>query len=182
MCSFDRKIWILGPKVMFMFRNRNFCQMGIWPVCPGLQISYLDHPEKNSIFRAMGHFSGLTPLFGRFGPFPLRCNKYPYFWTAVNETCWNRPGHRNMTHNDNGPDLGRNHGETAVFTFGRKVFFWPKICFPPQKTQNFQEDWYFGKGYFFVCTIFPGRVRKWLELRSKARLIIIDYHCIDFHY
>ena len=57
-----RKIGYLGPKVMFIFRNRNFCQMGIWPVCPGLQISYLDLPEKNSISELWVIFRG-SPLF-----------------------------------------------------------------------------------------------------------------------
>ena len=58
-----------------------------------------------------------------------------------------------------------------------KCFFGQKSVFPLKRPQIFKKtDMYYGKGYFFVCTIFPGRVRKWLELRSKARLIIIDFH------
>ena len=37
---------------------------------------------------------------------------------------------KKMTQNDNGLGPGRNYEETAVFTFGRKVFFWPKMHFP----------------------------------------------------
>ena len=42
-----------------------------------------------------------------------------------------------MTQNDNGPGQGRNHGETAVFTFSRKVFFWLKMDFNPKKHPKF---------------------------------------------
>ena len=42
-----------------------------------------------------------------------------------------------MTKNDNGPGPGRNYGETAVFTFGRKVFFWPKMGFNPKNHPKF---------------------------------------------
>jgi len=67
MCNFYPKIWIFGAKVKFLYGDRNFCQQSISPVCPGLQLSHSGHPEKNVCFRAMGHFSGLTPVFGRFG-------------------------------------------------------------------------------------------------------------------
>ena len=36
---------------------------------------------------------------------------------------------KKMTQNDNGPGPGRNYGETAVFTFGRKVVFGLKVGF-----------------------------------------------------
>ena len=65
-----------------------------------------------------------------------------------------------MTHNDNGPGPGRNYGETAIFTFGRKVFFFGKksVFFQKKKPKLcLKTDIYFGKGYFFVCTTFPGR-------------------------
>ena len=37
-----------------------------------------------------------------------------------------------MTQKDNGPGPGRNYGETAVFTFGRKVVFGLKMGFKPK--------------------------------------------------
>ena len=44
---------------------------------------------------------------------------------------------KKMTQKDNGPGPGRNHGETGVFTFGRKVVFGPKIggCDKLQKSK-----------------------------------------------
>ena len=36
---------------------------------------------------------------------------------------------KEMTHNDNGPGIGRNYGETAVFIFGWKTFFALKSFF-----------------------------------------------------
>ena len=61
-----------------------------------------------------------------------------------------------MTQNDNGPGLGRNYGEMAVFTFGQKVFFWPKMHFIPKKTPKicFEADIHFGNEYFFLCELF----------------------------
>ena len=47
-----------------------------------------------------------------------------------------------MTHNDKGRGPCRYYGETAVFTFDRKVFFGQKIVFSPKK------------GYFFICQLF----------------------------
>ena len=37
-----------------------------------------------------------------------------------------------MTQKDNGPGLGRNYGETGVFTFGRKVVFGLKMGLTPK--------------------------------------------------
>ena len=69
--SRSRPIGYLGQKwVNFLYGNRNFCQQSISPVCLGPQFSHSDHPEKKFRFRARGHFSGLTPVFGPFGPFP----------------------------------------------------------------------------------------------------------------
>ena len=74
MCNFDPKFW--GQKLIF-FWNCGFCQQGISPINQGLQLSHLDHPEKYISFQAMDNFLGLTPVFGRFGPFPPRYYKYP---------------------------------------------------------------------------------------------------------
>ena len=57
-------------KSQFLYGNCDFCQQGISPVCQGLLLSHADQPQKKFRFRAMGHFSGLTPVFGRCGPFP----------------------------------------------------------------------------------------------------------------
>jgi len=57
-----------------------------------------------------------------------------------------------MTQNDNEPGPGRNYRETGVFTFGREVFFWPKIILE--------------NGTFFFVQFFPVVARTWLELKS----------------
>ena len=77
----------------------------------------------------MGYFPGLTPFFGHFEPFPLCYYKYPYFWTVVNETWWDRPCHKKMTHNDSGPGPGQNYREKAVFTFVFTFVFLAKTLF-----------------------------------------------------
>ena len=73
-----------------------------------------------------------------------------------------------MTQNDNGPGPGRNYGEMAVFMFGRKVVFWPKIHFNPKKHQKIlkrlifilEKGWIIiyekgllSKGHQFICLI-----------------------------
>ena len=63
-----QKFEYLGPKVIFLYGNRDFCQQGISQVYPGLQLSHSDHSKKNINFRARGHFSGLTPVFGLVEP------------------------------------------------------------------------------------------------------------------
>ena len=75
----------------------------------------------------------------------------------VNKTWWDRPDHKKMNHNDNGPGLGRNYGETAVSTFGRKVFFGPKICcFSSRKQPKFAKRLIFiwEKGTFLFAQLF----------------------------
>ena len=58
---------------------------------------------------------------------------------------------KKMTQNDNRPGPGRNYGETAVFTFSRKVFFWLKMHVNPKKNKISEEtDIYLGKGNFFL--------------------------------
>ena len=47
---------------------------------------------------------------------------------------------KKMTQNDNGPGLGRNYGETDVFTFGRKVVFGQKWVLTQKITQNILRD------------------------------------------
>ena len=73
-----RKFGYLGPRIIFLFWVRNFCQQGVSPVCSGLQLSHLDHPEEKFFFQAMGHFSGLIPVFGRFGLVSLRYNTFNF--------------------------------------------------------------------------------------------------------
>ena len=62
---------------------------------------------------------------------------------------------KKITHTDNGPGPGRNYGETAAFTFCRKVENGPKIRFSPKKAKRL--IFIGGKGYFFICTTLPGR-------------------------
>ena len=68
-CAFlTPKFGYLGPKVNFLFSDRDFCWWNKWPLYPGLQLSNQNHPQKIFRFRARGHFLGLTPVFGRFWP------------------------------------------------------------------------------------------------------------------
>ena len=58
---------------------------------------------------------------------PVVCKKYLQArlqWAARDEKVPPK-----MTHIDNGPDPGRNYGETALLMFCRKTVFWPKIRF-----------------------------------------------------
>ena len=101
-------------KVNFLYSDHDFCQQSISLVC------HLDHPQKNFRFRAVGHFSGLTPVFGRFRFAMITLN------FGLSSTT-------KMTHNDNEPGPGRNYGETVVFTFVGKVFGWPKMRLSQRK-------------------------------------------------
>ena len=130
---FHPKIWIFGAKSHFLYGNRYFCQQGISPVCPGLQLSYLEHPQKNSVselwvifwcsplFLAVSglcHFTIISTL--NFGPFSTKL-------------CGTVQAIKIMTQNDNRSGRSRNYGERAVFTFSWKVFFGQK-CVLTQKT------------------------------------------------
>ena len=75
-----------------------------------------------------------------------------------------------MTHNDNGPGPGRNNGETAVFTFSRKVVFWPKMhVIVKKKYRKYHKTLIFilDRGTFFFDQLFPVVAGTWLELRSE---------------
>ena len=134
---FDPKIWIFGAKSQLLYGNHDFCQQGISQVYPGLKLSHSDHPKKipfselGVIFRGSplflsvsghSHFRGISTL--NFGTFS----------TKLGGTVW---AIKQMTQNDNGPDLGRNYVETAIFTFSRKVVFWPKMGLNPKKHPKF---------------------------------------------
>ena len=69
-----------------------------------------------------------------------------------------------ITQKDNGPGPGRNYGETAVFMFGRKVVFWPKILFfNKKKKPKFAIS---EEGTFLFALFFLVVARTWLEQRS----------------
>ena len=51
------------------------------------------------------------------------------FWSGIGQ---NVQKMAKMAQKDNGPGPGRNYGETAVFTFGRKVVFALKIGLTPK--------------------------------------------------
>ena len=83
-----------------------------------------------------------------------------------------------MTQNDNRPGPGQNYGETAIFTFGRKVLFLLKMGFNPKKHPKFLKRLIFiwEKASFFFEQLFPVVVRTWLESRGfflgpKSRLL-----------
>ena len=67
---------------------------------------------------------------------------------------------KKITHNDNGTGPGQNYGETAVFTFCRKVFY-GQFFFSKKNTHNLLTDWYlFGKMVIFWLHNFSWT---WLE-------------------
>ena len=72
---------------------------------------------------------------------------------------------KKMTQNDNGPGLGRNYGETDVFMFDQKVFFWPKMGFNPKNHPKFLKRLIFiwEKPTFFFEKLFPVVARTWLS-------------------
>ena len=73
-----------------------------------------------------------------------------------------------MIQNDNGPRPGWNYGEMAVFTFSRKMLFWPKLGFNQKNHQQFLKRliiiW--AKATFFFEQFFPVVARTWLESKS----------------
>ena len=69
MCNFDPKIWIFGAKSHFFVLELRYLSTGHITSMPRATTFTFTFS-----FRAMGHFSGLTPVFGLFGPFPLRYN------------------------------------------------------------------------------------------------------------
>ena len=80
-----------------------------------------------------------------------------------------------MTHNDNGLGPGQNYGETAVFTFGRKVFFlWPKMRFSQKSTQNLLKDWFlFWKRVLFCSHNFS---RSWPEQGVQPEVFFLAWN------
>ena len=50
------------------YQLADFCSL-TWP--------HINAIQGSSLTRATCRFSGLTPVFGCFGPFPNHCNKYP---------------------------------------------------------------------------------------------------------
>ena len=141
-------------------------------IIPGAKTFLSEPPPKKFTVSELGViFWGLTPVFG---PFLVH-------WRVRRATTLNfgpistKLGGivraiKKMTQKDNGPGPGRNHGETGVFTFGRKVVFGLKNGFYPKKiTQNdISPLEYLGKGTFFLWTTFPVVARTWLGYRSES--------------
>ena len=133
---------------------------------PGATTFLFGSPRRKFLFRAMGHFMGLTIVFGRFGLVSLCYSKYPYFWTVVNETWRNRPGHQK---NDTQWEQTRAGimEKRPFFTFGQKVFFLAKNAFFPKKHPKFLKRLIFilEKGTFFFEQLFLVLARTRLESR-----------------
>ena len=121
-----------------MYSDRDFCQQGISQVYPGLQLSHLDHPKKISISELGVIFRG-SPLFlALSGHSHVRGISTLNFGPISTKLGGTVRAIKKMTQNDNGPGPGRNYGETAVFTFSRKVvFFWLKMGLITKKHPKF---------------------------------------------
>ena len=86
-------------------------------------------PQKKFRFRARGHFLGLTPVLALLGHSHVRGISTLDFGPISTKLGGTVRAIKKMTQKDNGPDLGRNYGETGVFTSGRKVVFGLKMGF-----------------------------------------------------
>ena len=137
MCNFDPKFGYLGPKVnIFVLESQLLSTVHIISTLgattfpfgpPWIEISV---SELWVIFRGSplflavsvnSHFTIINTL--NFGPSSMK------LVGAVRAI-------KKMTHNDNGPGQGQNYGETAVFRFGQKLVFWPKVVL-----HNFSRSW-----------------------------------------
>ena len=158
------KLGYLGPKVNFLYSDRDFCQWSKWPQYPGLQLSQRNHPQKNFRFRARGHFLGLTPVFGHSHVRGVPSLNFDPISTKLGGTV---RAIEKMTQKDNGPGPGRNYGETGIFTFGRKVVFGLKMGLTPKNHPkwHFPLD-YLGKGNFFLWSTFSGRGQNMVRVQK----------------
>ena len=77
MCFYDPTIWIFGAKSQFFVWWSRFLSIGHITSIPGATTFPFGPPPKKFRFRAMGHFSGLTPVFGGFGLVSGHRYKYP---------------------------------------------------------------------------------------------------------
>ena len=117
MCFFGPKILIFGPKCQFFVWLSQFLSMGHITSIPGATTFPFGPPQKFRL-QAMGHFLGLSPVFGRFGHSHFAILSVLNFGPLSTKLGGTVGAIKKITHNDNGPDLGRNYGETADFTFG----------------------------------------------------------------
>ena len=144
-----QKFGYLGPKVNFLFWNRDFCQQGISPVLRGLQLAHLDQPQKNSVSELWVFFCGSPWFLAVSGHSHFAIISSLNFGPLSTKLGGTVQAIKKMTHNDNGLGPGWKYGEIAAFTFGRKVFFLPKIRFPNKTPQICSKtDIYFGKWHF----------------------------------
>ena len=122
-----QKFGNLWPKFIFLFWNHDFCQQGISLVHPRVTTFPFGPPRKKFRFRARGHFLGITPVLAIFGHSFFRGATTLNFGPISTKLGGTVRAIKKMTQKDNGPGPGRNHGETGVFTFGRKVVFGLKM-------------------------------------------------------
>ena len=65
-CAFlTDRFGYFGPEVNFLYGNRVSLSTGLITSISGATTFPFGPPQKKFRFRAMGHFSGLTPVFGR---------------------------------------------------------------------------------------------------------------------
>ena len=120
---------------------------------------------KNFCFRAMGHFSGLTPVLGRFGLVSDHRYKTLNFGLFSAKLGGTVRTIKKMTQNDNGPGPGRNYGKMAVCV-QPKCFFWLKNEFLPKNHPKLLI-FILEKATFFFKQLFLVVARTWLESRTE---------------
>ena len=127
----------LNFKRNFCQRGGNFCQRGITQVYPGLQFSHSDYPQKISVPELGVIFWGsplVLAVLGLCHDRGISILNFGLFSTKLGGTI---RAIEKMTQNDNGSGSGGIYGETNVFTFGRKVFFRPKMGFNQKNHPKF---------------------------------------------
>ena len=164
MCFFwPQNLDIWGQKSIFLFSDRNFLLMEQMTTIPGATTFPSEPPPKKISFSELGVIFWGSPLFlAIFGHWRIRGATTLNFWSDFNETRGESSGViKKMTQKDNRPGPGRNHGETGVFTFGRKVVFGLKMGLTPKNHPKWHfPPWWFGQRQLFSLNNF---FRSWPE-------------------
>ena len=151
---------------------------------PGATIFPLEPPRTKFPFLSNGSFFGAHPCFWPFWAIPTLevCISTLNFGPFSKKLGGTFRAIKKMTQNDNGPGLGRNYGETDVFTFGQKVFFWPKMNFNPKNHPKFLKRLIFiwEKETFFFYTSLPPLHR--LPVTAQALSVRKPFGLDDIHH
>ena len=154
LCHFDTKFGYLGPKVIFLSMEQ------ITTITRATTFHW-DHPQKISVSELGVIFWGLPLFLAVLGLWHDRGATTLNFGPISTKLGGTVRAIKKMTQKDNGPCLGRNYGETGVFTFDQKVVFGLKMGFTPKNHPKWYfPPWLFGQRHFFSLNNF---FRSWPE-------------------